>query len=161
MSKIKIRNFDEADTNKVIDLILRIQNIEFNLGLTIDDQPELKNIKEYYLKNNGNFWVALNEINEIIGTISIELLENKTTILRKMFVKKEYRSQGIAKMLLDTLILFAENNQFDKILLDTPGVAISAHKFYEKNGFIEICKNSIPKTYNYTDKNSKIYELTL
>lgn len=44
---------------QVIDLILQIQQQEYNISITKDDQPDLFTIEEYYQTANGNFWVAL------------------------------------------------------------------------------------------------------
>ncbi len=41
----------------VIDLILNMQQNEFNIPITADDQPDLKTIPAFYQKNKGNFWI--------------------------------------------------------------------------------------------------------
>ena len=54
---------------EVIDLILKIQQQEFGVLITLKNQPDLSNIPKFYQQGNGNFWIALNGDN-IIGTIA-------------------------------------------------------------------------------------------
>ncbi|WP_158795803.1 hypothetical protein [Pedobacter sp. L105] len=43
---------------KIVDLILNIQQNEFNIDLTIADQPDLLDIGNIYYRNGGCFWGA-------------------------------------------------------------------------------------------------------
>ena len=45
-------------SNEVVDLILNIQQKEFNVAITIEDQPDLLNIKNFYYTSGVHFWVA-------------------------------------------------------------------------------------------------------
>ena len=45
---IEIRPFSPVYEKQVIDLIVAIQRNEYNIPITADDQPDLKNIPEYY-----------------------------------------------------------------------------------------------------------------
>lgn len=45
MSEIKIVPFEEKYTQQVVDLILPIQRNEFNIDISIEDQPDLLRIK--------------------------------------------------------------------------------------------------------------------
>ena len=56
--------------NQVIDLILHIQQKEYNVAITKNDQPDLLSIKDFYQTGNGNFWVAIQD-DTVIGTISL------------------------------------------------------------------------------------------
>jgi len=47
---IGIRPFSPVYEKQVIDLIVAIQRKEFDIPITADDQPDLKNIPEYYQK---------------------------------------------------------------------------------------------------------------
>jgi N-acetylglutamate synthase-like GNAT family acetyltransferase len=161
MSEILIKIYEDTYKNQVIELILDIQNKEYNLGFTIEDQSELLSIKENYIDKGGSFWVAVTTNNKVIGTIAIDRLTFNIAVLRKMFVAKEFRELGVAQNLFNKLIDFVKKEQINTILLDTPGVATTSHRFYEKNGFVQIDKDAIPENYKYPDKNSKIYKLQI
>ena len=65
-----IHSFTPDDQQSVIDLILGIQQEEFNLPITADDQPDLKEIPAFYQVGKGNFWVARVQ-GDVVGTISV------------------------------------------------------------------------------------------
>lgn len=155
-----ITKFVSKKQDELANFVLKIQNDEFKLGFEKSEQKDLIDTKKFY--NGGGFWVY--EINnEIVGCIGLQKLNPEIAILRKMFVKKELRGKelNIAQNLFDVLKEESLKLKFQKILLDTPSVAVASHRFYIRNGFQEIDKNNIIKEYNYPDRNSKIFELRL
>jgi len=88
-----IRPFCMDDEQQVIDLIVSIQQREFNIPITAEDQPDLLDIPNYYQKNCGIFWVALHN-EDVVGTISLLDIGNGQSALRKMFVPQHYRGSG-------------------------------------------------------------------
>lgn len=99
-----------------------------------------------YKNNGGNFWLAVDN-EKIVGTISLEKIENNIGILKGMYVDKDYRNKGIASNLLNLLFNFAKENNYKKILLDTYEEFKIAIKYYEKIGFVR--KGQIGKRYIY------------
>lgn len=67
---VTIEEYTDTFQNRIIDLILDIQNNEFNIPITAEQQPDLSTIKQYYLHGNGNFWVATID-GKLVGTISL------------------------------------------------------------------------------------------
>ncbi len=47
-----IRPFRMDDQQHVVDLIVTIQQKEFNIPITAEDQPDLRNIPNYYQRNH-------------------------------------------------------------------------------------------------------------
>lgn len=155
-----ITNFRSEQQAKLNEFVLDIQNREFGLGFKEDEQLDLINTTEFY--KGGGFWVVELE-NEIVGCIGLQKLNSAIGILRKMFVKKEFRGTDlkIAQNLFNRLKSESKKIGFESILLDTPSIAKASHRFYEKNGFLELDKSQIPFEYKFPDKNSKIFELKL
>jgi len=89
---MRIEVYDKKFQQEVIELVLNIQQNEFNVPVTINDQPDLMNIENFYCKKNGNFWIALDG-EKVVGTIALIDIENKQVCLRKMFVDKNYRGK--------------------------------------------------------------------
>jgi hypothetical protein len=87
-----IRPYENQDQNQVVSLILDIQQNEFGVSITIEDQPDLLNINAFYRKGNGNFWCALFE-KRIVGTLGLIDIGNGYGTIRKMFVHKNYRGK--------------------------------------------------------------------
>ena len=88
---------------------------------------------------------------------------NEVAVLKKFFVYKDYRGKafGIGTELYKEFIDFAKKQGFSKIILDTPSKATRSHRFYKKVGFMEIDKKDLPIQYDFSDRDSLIFELTL
>ncbi len=161
--KISIQTYSDIYQKQVENLVLGIQNGEFNLGLTAQDQPDLPNIGEFY--KTGRFWVALDEENQVMGTIGLEPLNESQAVLRKMFLDKSMRGNkdlNLAQNLVEILLRFAQEKGYQEIWLDTPPPAHAAHRFYERNGFELMPRESVPRTYKLAAINGlKIYRLIL
>jgi N-acetylglutamate synthase-like GNAT family acetyltransferase len=157
-----IRPFCMDDEQQVVDLIVSIQQKEFNMPITTDDQPDLRNIPNYYQKNRGNFWVALHN-EDVVGTISLLDIGNGQSALRKMFVHQHYRGSetGTARNLFKTLLDWATSKRLREIYLGTTPQFLAAHHFYEKNGFTEISKKDLPKTFPIMEVDTKFYKYEL
>lgn len=142
----------------IIRMILQIQQEEYNLSITADDQPDLADIEAFYRQDGGNFWVALDG-EEVVGTIAIKSIGNGFGALRKMFVKKEYRGRdkGISGALLSHLLYWTKGQGFSKIYLGTTPQFVAAHRFYEKNGFQEINMDELPASFPIMGVDKKFY----
>lgn len=127
---------------------MNIQQKEFNVPITIDDQPDLLNLEDFYLASGGNFWGAF--INgELVGTIALVKFDEKVAAIRKMFVKKEFRGKeySIAQKLLEILITYCHENGIDEVYLGTVSILQAALRFYEKNYFSIIEKERLPAKF--------------
>lgn len=159
---IIIRPFCPDDEQQVVDLIVSIQQKEFNIPITAGDQTDLRDIPNYYQKNRGNFWVALHNEN-VVGTISLLDIGNGQSALRKMFVHQHYRGseKGTSRNLLKTLLDWANLYGLQKIYLGTTPFFLAAHRFYEKNGFTEISTKDLPKTFPIMEVDTRFYKYEL
>lgn len=127
---LEINLVNNTYSKEIIDLVLTIQQKEFNVPITIEDQPDLIQIEDFYFANGGSFWGAF--INgELIGTIALIKFDEKKAAIRKMFVKKEFRGKehGIA------------------VYLGTVSILQAALRFYERNHFEIIEKKSLPSKF--------------
>ena len=156
---IEVNTYLPSYKQEIIDLILHIQQNEFGIPITLEAQPDLNNIPSFYQKDKGNFWVAVIE-NKVVGTIALLDIGNSRGALRKMFVHKDFRGKeyGIGQILLNTLLEWARQNNFKEILLGTTEKFIAAQRFYEKNGFGEIDKQSLPKDFPVMEVDVKFYK---
>lgn len=159
---IDIVPFSEHHLSGVVDVILPIQQSEFNIPITLDDQPDLLDILDFYQKGNGNFWVALSG-SEVVGTIALLDIGNHQGALRKMFVKASFRGsrQGVAHKLLRVLLEWCGCRKIDEIYLGTTARFLAAHRFYEKNGFSEIQQSELPPSFPIMSVDTKFYKHSL
>ncbi len=152
--------FSPDYTEQVLSMIVNIQQREFHLPITAEDQPDLARIPEFYQKGNGNFWIALKE-GGVVGTISLLDIADKRAALRKMFVHPEYRGDkfGTARSLLDECLNWSKKKGLSEIFLGTTPKFKAAHRFYEKNGFTEISREELPAAFPIMKVDTKFYTL--
>ena len=162
MRVVKIETYTNSDKKDVADLILQIQNAEFGIPITLAMQPDLNDIPGFYQTNSGNFWVAKMD-DKITGTISLLDIGDRKGALRKMFVDKDYRGKqfGVGQQLLNKLIEWAKQKGFTEIFLGTTEKFIAAQRFYEKNGFKEMAKKELPKTFPVMEVDIKVYRFSV
>ena len=161
-NEIRIHEFSSEYQEEILNLIVTIQQTEFEIAITAEDQPDLCNIKEFYEKGAGNFWVALFN-NKVVGTISLLDIGHGRAALRKMFVDKAYRGERyqVAFRLLDRLIKWAKSKKIKEIYLGTTSKFLAAHRFYEKNGFWKIDKSDLPVAFPVMKVDTRFYKLEL
>ncbi len=152
---------DNKWCEQIAGLILPIQQIEFNVPITLEDQPDLLDIEAGYL-NGGGFWgVVVGE--QLVGTIAFIATGHNACALRKMFVHKNYRGgqYGLAQLLLNTLLADCRAKQITNIYLGTVSVLKAACRFYEKNGFEAMDKANLPSYFPLMAADNVFYHLHL
>lgn len=159
---VTIKTLNNSHCEQIIDIIIPIQQIEFNVPVTLEGQPDLLDIETNYHQTGGNFWGAY--VNgEMVGTIALIAIGGNAGAVRKMFVRKQYRGKelGIAQLLLETLITYCKQQNINAIYLGTIDVLKAAHRFYEKNGFTQLSKTDLPKSFPLMGADNIFYELHL
>lgn len=145
-----------------VDLILSIQQKEFNVPITLEDQPDLLAIDRFYYTDGGCFWGAfIGE--ELVGTIALVKYADQEGAIRKMFVKKEYRGKelAIAQQLLEILIAYSKENGVEHLYLGTVSILEAALRFYERNHFVRIEKEALPEQFPLMSADNVFCHLTL
>ena len=159
LNSMQISRYEpQRDSQPVIDLILHIQQKEFGVPVTLNDQPDLIDVPATYFKGVGNFWV-MRDGDKLIGTIAMIDIGNGQVAVRKMFVAKAYRGKttGVAKTLLEHLLAACRHSGVREVYLGTTDVLKAAHRFYEKNNFTEIAKGTLPKAFPIMQIDTKFY----
>ena len=146
----------------IAKLILNIQQNEFNVPVTISDQPDLLDIEDFYFRKDGNFWVAV-ENEGVIGTIALIDIGNGQSALRKMFVRKDYRGKekGIGQLLLNTLISWCRQKGIKEVYLGTVEQLHAAKRFYERNGFVKVDKATLPEAFPLMPVDTEFFKLII
>jgi GNAT superfamily N-acetyltransferase len=161
-SEILIQSLDNTHCDRIVDLILPIQQIEFNVPVTLAQQSDLLDIESFYTVPGGNFWGAFSE-GQLVGTIALIAIGNEAGAIRKMFVKKEFRGKelGIAQRLFETLAAYCRNRGIAELYLGTVSVLKAAHRFYERNGFHRLEKAELPDYFPLMPADHIFYHLHL
>jgi GNAT superfamily N-acetyltransferase len=157
---MEIRTLTNQDCWEAINLVLPIQKIEFNVAVTLEDQPDLLDIENSYLAGGGGFWGAF-EDRQLVGTIALINAGHQTGAVRKMFVKKEYRGKelGIAQRLFDKMLAYSRLKGFQHLYLGTVPQLKAAQRFYERNGFTRVTVEELPTYFPRMAADTMFYYL--
>ncbi len=157
-----IERYEGRFDKEIAELIVEIQSKEFSIPITLSDQPDLQQIASFYQRAAGNFWIA-RDGQKVVGTVGLLDIGNNQAALRKMFVAKEYRGKefGVAQALLQKLLEWARQNELVSVYLGTTSAFIAAQRFYEKNRFSKISKDTLPKSFPIMAVDSVFYEKRL
>ena len=162
MPEIHYRPYAKSDEDAVIAHILAIQQGEFAVPVTAEDQPDLRAVAEVYQSGTGGFWVA-ERVGRIVGTIGLIGFGTSEGALRKMFVAADARGRelGVAAGLLDILLGHARAKGIKAITLGTIERLYAARRFYEKNGFALIAPEDLPQGFPRMAVDTHFYRLEL
>ena len=139
---------------------------EFGYGYVPEFHKDIKNLNDFYIHpKRNNFFIAMDESNNIIATIGIRAYDkdfeefkgiysnNRTASIWRLFVDEKYRRYGIASRLFQIAERFAHKNGFGEIYLHTHRTLPGAIDFWTKMGFkITIDTNNELQTV-HMDKN--------
>jgi N-acetylglutamate synthase-like GNAT family acetyltransferase len=159
---MNIEIFQPYHAGGVSDLIVPIQQAEFGIPITYDEQPDLRDIPGFYQRGAGQFWVAVDG-GCVVGSIGLLDIGDGEGALRKMFVASAYRGSrhGTAGALLGTLLHHARESGLQVIYLGTTDKFRAAHRFYEKSGFEIIAPSKLPATFPRMKVDTRFYRLEL
>lgn len=148
-------------TAELVDLINYCQNTEAHLDIRMAEQDDIFQVDQYYRQSGGEFWVALDE-GHIVGSIALLPVSKSTAVLKKFFTYPKYRGRPVhlGSDLYAKFIEIARNN-FERVVLDTPEAEHRSHSFYERQGFVQIPFEELNVHYEFPNRASRFYELSL
>lgn len=152
---MEICEYEERWHGEVCDLVLSIQNDEYGIGLPLEEQPDLVDIKGSF-SNGGRFWAALKD-GRVVGCIGLMRKTPTGGVLKKFFVSPSVRGEGVGLALYQTLEAFCQAEGITTLVLDTPSVATRSHRFYRRAGFVEVTRSQLPFPYDYPDRDSLLF----
>jgi N-acetylglutamate synthase-like GNAT family acetyltransferase len=147
-SPIEIVPFQPRYREGIASVILPIQQSELSIPITLDAQPDLQDIPGHYQKDNGNFWVALDQ-ERVVGTVALLDIGHRQGALRQMFVSRAYRgaAHGVSGALVETLLAWCRERGLRQVFLGTPSKLPAAHRFCEKHGFRPVAREQLPARF--------------
>jgi len=158
MTKVEIAEYDPRFQSRIEDLIVPIQEIEFRVNITKEEQPDLLDIRGTFQQGSGNFWLALSN-DEVVGTVGIVDIGSNSVALKKMFVRSDARgkSAGVAAALMQRVKQWCRAKGIKTIYLGTVDQMKAAQRFYEKNDFVEIDRQALPESFPIVSVDTKFY----
>ena len=102
-----------------------------------DTDADLRDIEAAYQRRGGCFDVLVTNEGQIVGTIGLYPISKSTCELRKMYLDKTVRGQGLGRRLLEHALAKARALGFTRVILETANVLKAAVILYERYGFKE------------------------
>jgi N-acetylglutamate synthase-like GNAT family acetyltransferase len=130
---MRITTFDPKYRDDLIFMVLEAKNA---LGRIPSINDDLLNIQACYLENGDMFWLALDENDRVIGCIGTRI-ENDFMWLKRLYVKADFKRQGIGSRLLKVAEQFAVERQVKTIKVHLGTDYLESHSFYPKHAYIE------------------------
>lgn len=132
---MNIRRINIEDLNNVFDLL----NELYENKLVYDIFSKIYKQK---LDDKNCYYIVAVIDNKIVGVLTSELQvklhrARKQSFIEDLIVDKDYRSKGIGKLLLNSAVDYAKDNDCEVVELTSYIKNNDAHRFYENNGFIK------------------------
>jgi GNAT superfamily N-acetyltransferase len=103
---------------------------------------ELKNIEHIYGPPEGSLLFAEDLSGNWLGCVAIRKVKTTECELKRMYVRPEFRRQGIGKILLDHALDIAGQLGYRQIRLETLPAMKEARQLYFSRGFSENTSDS-------------------
>ena len=131
---MKIRPVIKKDVPQIIKLIGDIW-AEYDCVLELEqDDKYLLAPDDYFHSKDGEFWVAA-EGSEIVATVGVLMLDEKTAELKSLYVREDFRRQKLGENLIKLAVKSALMKGRSEIVLWSDTRFTNAHRLYEKLGF--------------------------
>ncbi|PYS51008.1 MAG: N-acetyltransferase [Acidobacteria bacterium] len=141
---IVIRTARNQDRERITALVSNVL-AEFGLQIDLEEaDADLRDIEMSYLKAGGLFEVIEDGEENLLGTVGLYPVDEKTCELRKMYFVPQARGLGLGKYILERAIARAAELGFERIVLETASVLKAANHLYIKYGFRPLDKEHLP-----------------
>jgi len=140
---VRVQQFSDEYAAAVVELVHGILRDEFSFSGASAEQTDLSDIRQHYGHGASNFWIAVDE-SRLVGTTGFVDLGSRQCLLRKMFVRADWRGRGVARLLLDKATNWATEHGFAELYLGTNSKFHAAQRFYTKHGFAPVSPESLP-----------------
>lgn len=106
-----------------------------------DVMSDIDNVRSHYFDNKGMFLVVVDN-GKVVGSGAIRRLNDDICELKRMWLLKEYRGQGLGMKMAQRLLDFAKEKGYNKVRLDTldEQKQAPALKLYRRLGFYAIAR---------------------
>jgi len=127
-----IQIYDDSRKKEVCEVVLGVL-MEHGFEPDRLKDADLNDINSYYFGNGGMFFVGIVD-GKVVGTAGVRKLDGNLCEIRRIYLKKAFRSKGYGKQLFKTALDFAEKN-CSGAFLKTDSTLTKAIDMYLKHGF--------------------------
>ncbi len=127
-----IQLYDDSRKEEVRDVVLEVL-LEHGFEYDRLKDADLKDINGYYFGSGGTFFVGIAN-GKVVGTAGVRKFDGNLCEIRRIYLKKAFRSKGNGKKLFRAALDFAEKN-CSGVVLKTDSTLMKAIDMYLKHGF--------------------------
>jgi GNAT superfamily N-acetyltransferase len=98
---------------------------------------EIDRIPEYYGGRGGGFWVATEDA-AVVGTFGLERMDTDAAELRRMYVARDRRRRGIARLMLQRAEELCRKAGCRRLTLGTSELPPAAIELYRRSGYRQV-----------------------
>lgn len=125
-----IRNYISTDYFGLLNLL----NVVYGSNISKED------LEKFYLTDNRNIIVAINDDSNLIGCAFVEIQcdyvrPNRCVYVTYVAVDEQYRKNGVGRSLMRFIEKFCIENNCNSIELTSANYRLGAHAFYNSLGF--------------------------
>lgn len=118
---------------RLLDLLIEYER-SLSPELRHGGEPDLDSVLRRYREPNAAFLARLED--ESVGCIALIHLDPSTAIVQRLYVKPATRRVGAGRRLVMTLLEFARERAYDRVVLDTDRTQLpEAYQLYRSLGF--------------------------
>ncbi len=139
-TSVTIRLAKNEDAEPIKQLVFSVMQ---EYGLAPDPgglDADLDDLEANYFASGGLFKVVESEKGEIVGSAGLLIRPSGVAELRKMYLKPEFRGQGIGRTLVESLLAHAREIGIRIVELETNSVLQNAIRLYVGYGFRPISR---------------------
>ena len=115
--------------------------VEYYEAVEVVVREDAGEFRTKYFGPGAGIWLARDGA-AVVGCIALRPLEEKAGCgeVKRLYVKPEYRGQGIAERLLEALEAYAREAGYGAIYLDSKDDLKTALRFYARHGYVECAR---------------------
>lgn len=148
----KIRRYQSDDYQRLLSFLDNALR-EMGYGFLPDGKDaDVRDVDGVYLKERGSFYV-IDDRGEIRGCVGLRRLSDEVAELKRLYIAREFRGQGLGRALCLRAIEDARTFDYQFLRLDTTAKSQAALALFGKLGFYEIARyNSNPLAELFMEK---------
>lgn len=132
----KIKEYEDKYNKNVNDFVITILVDEYGFEQFREGIKKLNN--RDYITNRGKIWIAIDDNDNVVGTIAVRKHNDTEAELNKFYVRKDYRGKGLSKELYGKVMETIKEVNCNRIFLGTYDKLNTAVNFYLRRGFTQI-----------------------
>ena len=102
-----------------------------------DDLPDLDAPGTFYERKGGAFWVVEDERGRVCACVAVDLPEEGTAELHRLYVRPDQRGMGLGSRLVRQAEAHARSKGASRMVLWSDTRFVTAHRLYKRLGYVQ------------------------